>query len=107
VTKSDLEALFLGLCSDHGLPPPRVNPMVAGREVHFLFADDRLVVETDSWRFHKTRRAFESDRARDARLARAGYRTLRFTDRRLEHDAQTVVATVGSYVARPSPRSSA
>jgi putative AbiEi antitoxin of type IV toxin-antitoxin system/uncharacterized protein DUF559 len=107
VTKSDLEARFLALCSDHGLPTPRVNPTVAGREVDFLFADDRLVVETDSWRFHKTRRAFESDRARDARLARAGYRTLRFTDRQLEHDARMVVATVRSYVARPSPRSSA
>jgi hypothetical protein len=57
-TKSDLEALFLGLCHEHGLPTPRVNHTVAAKEVDFLFPDDRLVVETDSWRFHKTRQAF-------------------------------------------------
>jgi very-short-patch-repair endonuclease len=101
VTKSDLEALFLGLCHEHGLPTPRVNHTVAGKEVDFLFPDDRLVVETDSWRFHKTRQAFENDRARDARLARAGYRTLRFTDRQLEREPRMVAATVRSNVAGP------
>jgi very-short-patch-repair endonuclease len=100
-TKSDLEALFLGLCHHHGLPTPRVNPTVAGKEVDFLFADGRLVVETDSWRYHKTRQAFENDRARDARLARAGYRTLRFTDRQLEREPGMVAETVRSHVARP------
>jgi very-short-patch-repair endonuclease len=110
VTKSDLEALFLGLCKEHGLPTPRVNSTIAGKEVDFLFADDRVVVETDSWRYHKTRRSFENDRARDALLARAGYRTLRFTDRQLERESQMVLATVRSHVARPCvlrPRSSA
>jgi hypothetical protein len=102
VTKSDLEALFLGLCKDNGLPAPRVNPTVAGKDVDFLFLfDDRLVVETDSWRYHKTRQAFENDRARDARLARAGYRTLRFTDRQLEREPRMVVATVRSHLTRP------
>jgi very-short-patch-repair endonuclease len=101
VTKSDLEALFLGLCRHHGLPAPRVNLTIAGQEVDFLFADDLLVVETDSWRYHKTRRAFENDRARDARLARAGYRTLRFTDRQLEREPGMVAETVRSHVTRP------
>jgi very-short-patch-repair endonuclease len=101
VTKSDFEALFLGLCKDNGLPTPRVNPTVAGKEVDFLFLDDRLVVETDSWRYHKTRQAFENDRARDARLARASYRTLRFTDRQLEREPRMVVATVRSHLTRP------
>jgi very-short-patch-repair endonuclease len=94
MTKSDLEALFLGLCERHALPTPRVNATVAGKEVDFFFPGDRLVVETDSWRFHKTRHAFEDDRARDARLARAGYRTLRFTDRQIADEPATVAATV-------------
>ena len=51
-------------------------------------------METDSWRYHKTRAAFENDRARDALLATAGDRTLRFTDRQLENDPHTVAATV-------------
>ncbi len=54
------------------LPRPRpaadhsVNSTVEGKEVDFLFDPARLIVETDSWRYHKTRRAFENDRARDA-----------------------------------------
>jgi very-short-patch-repair endonuclease len=93
-TRSDVEAQFRQLCCDHGLPRPRVNQRVAGKEVDFLFADQRLVVETDSWRYHKTRRAFEDDRARDAITARAGYRTLRITDRQLTRDAAAIAATV-------------
>jgi len=43
----------------------------------------RVIVEVDSWRYHRTRRAFEDDRARDVRTTAAGSRTLRFTDRPL------------------------
>ncbi len=39
----------------------------------------RLIVETDSWRAHGHRAAFESDRARDAALQAAGLRVVRFT----------------------------
>jgi very-short-patch-repair endonuclease len=92
--RSDLERLFLTLCEKHGLPTPKVNHSPAGKEVDFLFADHRLIVEADSWRFHKTRQAFERDRARDAMHLRAGYRTLRVTDRQLEHAAREVAATV-------------
>ena len=63
------------------------------------FPDAGLVVEADSWRYHKTRRAFEEDRARDALLAAHGYRTLRFTDRQLERDAHAVAATIRATLA--------
>ena len=100
-TRSDLEERFLALCEAHDLPRPEVNRRVAGLEVDFLFPDARLVVETDGWRFHGTRAAFERDRNRDARLTRAGYRILRFTHRQLEADARTVAATVAA-AARPT-----
>jgi very-short-patch-repair endonuclease len=77
-------------------PAPRVNADVAGKEVDFLFEGHALLVETDSWRFHKTRRAFENDRARDAIHARAGYRTLRFTGHQLTTDPHAVAETVAS-----------
>jgi len=96
LTKSDLEAVFKELCRSHGLPTPRINHRVEGRTVDFLFAEQRLIVETDSWRYHKTRHAFENDRARDALLTRAGYRTLRFTDRRLTREPHAVAATLRS-----------
>jgi very-short-patch-repair endonuclease len=55
-----------------------------------------MVVETDGYRYHRTRRAFERDRERDAILARAGYRTLRFTHRQLTRDPASVAATIRS-----------
>jgi very-short-patch-repair endonuclease/predicted transcriptional regulator of viral defense system len=95
LTKSELEERFLAVCRAHGLPQPHVNATVAGLEADFLFdAPHRLIVETDGWQYHGTRAAFERDRARDARLARAGYRTLRFTDRQIAHDPETVAETV-------------
>jgi hypothetical protein len=81
LTRSELEERFLALCRDHDLPRPLVNHPVAGRERDFVFAAQRLVVETDSWRHHDTRESFEDDRHRDAILLRAGYRTLRVTHR--------------------------
>ena len=98
-TRSDLEVLFRQLCHDHGLPQPRVNQRIAGREVDFLFAEQRLVVETDSWRYHRTRRAFEDDRARDALLLAHAYRTLRFTDRALTTRPRHVVDTIAAALA--------
>jgi very-short-patch-repair endonuclease len=99
LTRSDLEALFIALCRRHGLPLPRVNQHLDGREVDFLFAEQRLIVEIDSWRYHKTRRAFEADRARDAAHLAKGYRTVRFTDRRLQSDEHGVAATLRAALA--------
>jgi very-short-patch-repair endonuclease len=94
LTRSDLEELFLALCRAAGLPRPRVNRHVEGPEADFVFADQRLLVETDSWRHHKSREAFEQDRRRDALHAAAGWRTLRFTWRQIEGEPQTVAAAV-------------
>ena len=67
-----------------------------GKEVDFLFAAQRLIVETDSWQFHHTRHVFESDRRRDALHLTRGYRTLRVTHRALESDPPSVAATIAT-----------
>jgi very-short-patch-repair endonuclease len=100
MTRSDLEDLFLAICRRHDLPRPAVNGDVGGFEVDVLFAQQRLIVEIDSRRYHKTRRAFDADRARDARHLQSGSRTVRFTDRRLEHDPHAVAATLHALLAR-------
>jgi very-short-patch-repair endonuclease len=99
MTRSDLEDLFLMICRGHDLPTPKVNHPVEGEEVDFLFAEQRLIVEIDSWRYHRTRHAFDADRARDARHLQHGYRTLRVTDRQLEHDQHALVATLRTLLA--------
>jgi predicted transcriptional regulator of viral defense system len=80
LTKSTLEELMLSICDDHGLDRPLVNAWVEGLEVDFHWPAQRLVVEADSYKYHRSRHAFERDRERDAILARAGYRALRFSD---------------------------
>jgi Protein of unknown function (DUF559)/Transcriptional regulator, AbiEi antitoxin len=96
VTRSPLEERMLALCRAHGLPRPLVNHDVAGKEVDFVFAEARLLVEADSWRYHRSREAFERDRERDALFARAGYRVLRFTDRQMKREPATVAATIAA-----------
>ena len=80
-------------------PRPGSTPRIHGKEVDFLFEAHRLIVETDSWRYHRTRRAFEEDRARDVLTTKAGYRTLRFTDRRLTEDPTSVAAAIHALLA--------
>jgi very-short-patch-repair endonuclease len=90
LTDSELEELMLTLCREEQLEQPTPRAWVAGLRVDFLFAERRLVVETDGYRFHRTRRAFE----RDAILAPAGYRTLRFTHRQLTRGPAMVAETI-------------
>jgi Transcriptional regulator, AbiEi antitoxin len=84
-TRSPFEDDFIAFCERYDLPRPETNVRVAGHTVDALFREQRLIVELDSWEFHKDRDAFETDRARDADTLAAGYRTLRITWERL-HD---------------------
>lgn len=91
-TRSDLELLFLGLCDDHDLPRPLVNRRVAGRRVDFFWPDHRLVVETDSWDYHRGSVAFEDDHDRDLALRARGIATRRYTGDQLEAAPDAVAA---------------
>ncbi len=91
-TRSDLELLFLTLCDDHDLPRPEVNVRLAGRLVDFLFRDQALVVETDSWEYHRGSVAFEDDHDRDLALRAHGFTTRRYTGEQLEGAPEAVAA---------------
>jgi very-short-patch-repair endonuclease len=104
-TRSDLEALFLDLCRRYRLPPPEVNAKLGRWEVDFLWRSQRLVVETDSWTYHRGSVAFEDDHARDLDLRAAGYTVLRFTDRQLEEEPGRVVADVARALSKEVPLS--
>jgi very-short-patch-repair endonuclease len=67
--------------------------------VDFLWPEQRLIVETDGFGAHGTRRAFERDRQRDARLQAAGYRVLRFTWRQLLDEPEVVAARLAAALA--------
>ena len=98
-TRSGLERRFLALCRRAGLPPPATNLWIAGGEADAVWDEHALVVELDSRAFHGTPAAFERDRERDAALQLAGYRVLRVTDVRLEHEPAEVARTVAGLLA--------
>jgi very-short-patch-repair endonuclease len=78
-TRSHLERLVYELCDAHGLPRPRVNTVIEGRVCDFFWPDRGLVVEADSYRWHRSPSALNEDRERDVALTLAGYTVLRFT----------------------------
>jgi very-short-patch-repair endonuclease len=92
-TRSMFERLLRDICKRHNLPLPAQNVSVAGEDVDAYWQESNLVVELDSWEFHKTRRAFERDRRKAAALERAGIRVLRFTWNQLTRDEAAVAAT--------------
>jgi very-short-patch-repair endonuclease len=98
-TRSDLETAFLALFAHHRLPPPEVNPKIGRYEVDFLWREERLVVEADTFAYHQGSIAFEDDHARDSDLRRQGYAVLRFTDKQLEAQPERIAADVRSELA--------
>ncbi|MGH2714644.1 MAG: DUF559 domain-containing protein [Thermoleophilaceae bacterium] len=100
LTRSNLEQCFLEMVTRRGLPRPRVNMWVEGYEVDFCWPDAKLIVEIDGRAAHGTRGAFERDRLRDRRLLRAGFRTIRLTDRGLRYDEDAIVADLEAFVSR-------
>ncbi len=99
-TRTELEALFLALCRRHRLPQPEVNVRIDRYEVDFLWRAQGLVVEVDGWESHRTRSAFEEDRARDARLMLLGHDVLRFTWRQVEAEATALARTIRTLLRR-------
>ena len=92
--QSELETKMLSLCRRHRLPQPGVNVSIDGYVVDFLWATQSLIVEVDGWESHRTRSAFEEDRARDARLTVLGYKMVRFTWRQVTSDGPEVANTI-------------
>ncbi|MBV9004795.1 MAG: DUF559 domain-containing protein [Solirubrobacterales bacterium] len=101
--QSGKERQFLALIREAGLPEPRANVLIEGELVDFVWPKQRLVVEIDSYGFHKSREKFAADRKRDAKLMRAGYRVLRISEDRLTHEPREVVGDVSALLdAAPS-----
>jgi hypothetical protein len=93
-TRSDLESAFLALFAAHHIPIPEVNPKIGRYEVDFLWREERLIVEADTFLYHRGSVAFQDDHARDLDLRQRGYAVHRFTDLQLEAEPGRVVADI-------------
>ena len=90
---------------DLGLPEPEVNAWVTPPDgerairVDFLWRTERLIVETDGYRTHKTRQAFEHDRRNDQRLMAASFNVIRPTWRQIRDEPGRLQQTIASLLA--------
>jgi very-short-patch-repair endonuclease len=98
-TRRQGEARLLALLREADLPRPEANASLGPYEIDFLWREQRLAVEFDSWQFHSDRRAFEADRRRDADLVSWGYRVIRVTWREVEESPVATVARIASTLA--------
>jgi very-short-patch-repair endonuclease/predicted transcriptional regulator of viral defense system len=95
-TRSDLEADFLSICRRHRLPRPEVNVRIGPFLVDFLWQEERLVVETDGYRYHRGKAAFQEDRSRELELMRLGYSVLRLSEAQIDEAPKDLGEVLGA-----------
>ncbi|HYH61510.1 MAG TPA: type IV toxin-antitoxin system AbiEi family antitoxin domain-containing protein [Solirubrobacterales bacterium] len=75
--ESGLEELFARLCAEHGLPKPSINRWLllgdSYEQVDFLWREEKVVIEVDSNRYHRTGWKLRRDARRDKLLPAHGY----------------------------------
>ena len=79
VTLSRLEARFLARLRRAGLPLPRTNRVAGEFRVDCRWPGRRLTVELDSYRYHRSRHAWERDRRRERDAYARGDEFRRYT----------------------------
>ena len=79
VTLSTLERRFLALLRAHRLPLPETNRPAGRHRVDCRWPDHRLTVELDSYRYHRSRHAWEQDRRREREAHARGDQHRRYT----------------------------
>jgi len=89
-TRSDLELAFLALCRRYGIPQPEVNTKVDGIEADFLWRDTKLIVETDSYVYHRGEVAFQDDHDRNLKLRLRGFEVLRLSETQVADEPAAV-----------------
>lgn len=81
--ESDLEMRFVRALVAAGLPEPvqqhRLTLGARRCRIDLAYTDVKLAIEIDGWEFHRSRTAFDHDRARANDLVIAGWHLLRFT----------------------------
>jgi very-short-patch-repair endonuclease len=102
-TRSDLERAFLGTCRRYRLPLPEVNVRVGRFLVDFLWRDRGLAVETDGYRYHRGRQAFEDDRARDLELRARGFEVIRLSEKQVAEESRSVAEVLRPILASRRP----
>jgi hypothetical protein len=100
ITRSMLEVTFKSWIVTYGLPMPQINPAENGNTVDAYFEVERVIVEVDGWDTHRTKRAFEADRERDAANLDTDIITVRLTHERMTASPEREARRLGRILAR-------
>ena len=84
-----------------GLRDPEVNVRVLGHEVDFLWREEKVILEIDTYDFHADVVAFERDRARDLELENAGYQVIRATEEQVPQATPRIAAALATRGGSP------
>jgi very-short-patch-repair endonuclease len=105
--RSDLEEDFFTLVRSHHLPLPETNVKLGRWEVDFLWRARQLVIEIDSFLYHRGSVAFHDDHARDLDLRQGGFTVLRYSELQLEDEPDRIAADVAAALGRQPSDSAA
>jgi very-short-patch-repair endonuclease len=86
LTTTRLEQLFLPLARAAGLPLPQTQVWLNNHRVDFYWPDLSLVVEADSFRYHRTPAKQAADNRRDQAHIATGLMPLRFSHWQVRHE---------------------
>lgn len=100
LTTTELERLFLPIARRAGLPKPQTQVRLNGFKVDFYWPEPKLVVETDSLRYHRTAAKQMKDVLRDQAHAVADVERLRFTHAQVAYEPAHVESTLRAVARR-------
>ncbi len=100
ITRSRAERAFLKLIRDSGLPRPETNVKLGRYEPDFVWRQQRLIVELDSYGFHGGPAGFQHDHEKDLAYRTAGFDVLRPTRQHVVYESARVLVLVAQALAR-------
>lgn len=102
ITRSDFEDALRQLVVDSDIDRPTYNALVGPYTVDAFWPDIKLVVELDSYEFHKDARTFAADRKRDRTLRSWGYHPERFVYEEVVRNPHNAATELRQILARHS-----
>ena len=91
ITRSEAERALWKLIREADLPRPEVNQRLGPYRPDFMWREQRLIVELDSYRFHAGPSAFQHDHEKDLYYRERGFDVLRPTRNHVVHQPARVL----------------
>jgi predicted transcriptional regulator of viral defense system len=107
ITLSMMERAFLELLTEHGLPLPVTNRPQDGHWVDCRWPTLRLTVELDSYRYHRSRYAWQQGHERERAARARGDEFRRYTYADVVEDPTRMLAELRGLIRALAPRGEA